>query len=69
MTSPKLTDNMLMGLCQTFLLQIRFNIYSDLIKKKKPFCTLREEPSQINVILQQKVLAAKLRAVCTVYKQ
>ncbi len=31
--------------------------------------TLREEPSQINVILQQKLLAAKLSAVCTVYKQ
>ncbi len=32
-------------------------------------CTLREEPSQINVILQQKMSAAKLSAVCTVYKQ
>ncbi len=31
--------------------------------------TLREEPSQINVILQQKLSAAKLSAVCTVYKQ
>ncbi len=31
--------------------------------------TLREEPSQINVILQQKVLVAKFSAVCTVYKQ
>ncbi len=31
--------------------------------------TLREEPSQINVILQQKLPAAKLCAVCTVYKQ
>ncbi len=30
---------------------------------------LRKEPSQINVILQQKLLAAKLNAVCTVYKQ
>ncbi len=29
--------------------------------------TLREEPSQINVILQQKLPAAKLSAVCTVY--
>ncbi len=31
--------------------------------------TLREEPSQINVILQQKLLAAKLITVCIVYKQ
>ncbi len=30
---------------------------------------LREDASQINVILLQKLLAAKLRAVCTVYKQ
>ncbi len=30
---------------------------------------LREEHSQINVILQQKLPAAKLSAVCTVYKQ
>ncbi len=30
---------------------------------------LREEPSQISVILQQKLLAAKLSTVCTVYKQ
>ncbi len=30
--------------------------------------TLREEPSQINAILQQKLPAAKLSAVCTVYK-
>ncbi len=31
--------------------------------------TLREEPRQINVILQQKLLAAKLSAICTIYKQ
>ncbi len=31
--------------------------------------TLREEPSQINVVLQQKLLVAKLSAVCTVYKE
>ncbi len=31
--------------------------------------TLREEPNQINVILQQQLPAAKLSAVCTVYKQ
>ncbi len=31
--------------------------------------TLKEEPSQINVILQQKLLAAKMSAVCIVYKQ
>ncbi len=31
--------------------------------------THREEPSQINVSLQEKLLAAKLSAVCTVYKQ
>ncbi len=30
--------------------------------------TLREEPSKINVILQLKLPAAKLNAVCTVYK-
>ncbi len=30
---------------------------------------LTKEPSQINVILQQKMLAAKMSAVCTVYKQ
>ncbi len=35
----------------------------------KNYSTLREEPSQINIILQYKLLAAKLRAVCTVYKQ
>ncbi len=28
--------------------------------------TLREDPSQINVILQQKLLAAKLSTLCTV---
>ncbi len=32
-------------------------------------CTLREVPSQINVILEQKLSAAKLSTVCTVYKQ
>ncbi len=31
--------------------------------------TLREEPNQINVILQQKLPAAKLSTVCSVYKQ
>ncbi len=31
--------------------------------------TLREEPSQINVILQQKLPAAKLCTDCIVYKQ
>ncbi len=31
--------------------------------------TLREKSSQINVILQQKLPAAKMSAVCTVYKQ
>ncbi len=31
--------------------------------------TLREEPSQVNVILHQKLSAAKLSAVCTLYKQ
>ncbi len=31
--------------------------------------TLREEPNQINVTLQQKLLAANLSSVCTVYKQ
>ncbi len=31
--------------------------------------TLREEHSQINVILQQKQLAATFTAVCPVYKQ
>ncbi len=31
--------------------------------------TLREEPSQINVILQQKLQAAKLSTVCTIHKQ
>ncbi len=30
---------------------------------------LREKPSQINVILQQKLPAGKLSAICTVYKQ
>ncbi len=30
---------------------------------------LREEPRQINVILQQKLPPAKFNAVCTVYKQ
>ncbi len=29
--------------------------------------TLREDPSQINVILEQKLPAAKLSAVCSVY--
>ncbi len=29
----------------------------------------REEPSQINVILQQKLLAVKLSTICTLYKQ
>ncbi len=37
--------------------------------RTKKVNALREEPSQINVILQQKLLAAKLNAVCTVYKQ
>ncbi len=32
-------------------------------------CTLREEPSQMNVILELKLLTAKLSPVCTVYKQ
>ncbi len=31
--------------------------------------SLRQEPSQINVILQQKLPTAKLSAVCIVYKQ
>ncbi len=31
--------------------------------------TLREETSQINIILQQKLPAVKLSVVCTVYKQ
>ncbi len=31
------------------------------------FNTLREEPSQINVILQHILMAAKLGAVCRVY--
>ncbi len=35
----------------------------------QPASTLREEPSQINVILQQKLTAVKLSAVCTVHKQ
>ncbi len=30
---------------------------------------LSERPSQINVILQQKLLAAKLSTLCTVYKK
>ncbi len=30
--------------------------------------TLKEEPSQINVILQQKLPTAKLSTVCAVYK-
>ncbi len=30
-------------------------------------CALREEPSQINVILQQKLLVANFSAVCSVY--
>ncbi len=32
-------------------------------------CTHWEEPSQTNVILQQKLPAVKLSSVCTVYKQ
>ncbi len=32
-------------------------------------CTLREEHSQIIVILQLKLLATKLSVGCTVYKQ
>ncbi len=31
--------------------------------------TFREEPCQINVILQQKLAAPKLSVVCIVYKQ
>ncbi len=37
--------------------------------KVKLVIALREEPSQINVILEQKQHAAKLSAVCTVNKQ
>ncbi len=33
------------------------------------FHTLREEPIQINIILQQKLPLAKLSTICTVYKQ
>ncbi len=34
---------------------------------KSTFSSLREEPRQINVILQQKLPTAKLSAVCTIY--
>ncbi len=36
---------------------------------KASLYTLREEPIQINVILQHNLPAAKLSVVCTVYKQ
>ncbi len=36
---------------------------------RQKYGTLREEPCQINVNLQQKLLAAKLSTVCSVSKQ
>ncbi len=38
-------------------------------RDRKMTRSLGEEPSQINVILQQKLQAAKLRTVFTLYKQ
>ncbi len=60
----------LWGVCVlTSLGKITMWFSSTIVPLYFPFChTLREEPSQIDVILQQKQSTEKLRAVCTVYK-
>ncbi len=44
-------------------------VSSDVSRKEAGVHSEREEPSQINVILQQKLPAAKFEHSCTVYKQ
>ncbi len=51
-------------------IQVRYKVHLPIVTVHyTPGTTLREEPNQINVILQKKLPAAKLSAVCTVYKQ
>ncbi len=55
--------------CGSILYMIQTLYYIIRLVSHCPHATLREEPSHIDLILQQKLPAAKFSTVCTIHKQ